>query len=191
MPFQLSSTFPIASIGEDSPRAILAPLGATGWNGTSRRGFTLIELLVVLLVMGLIAGLVGALARPDDRVLLRVEAERLAQLLDLAAVESRLTGKPIAWTAEGAQYRFWRWREDAGWYEAGNGLLSDSLRARSLPSGMAISDLRIEAMRPAVGMRLEFNPYGSLAYDFQMSLGAERYAVAASPLGEVRIHASP
>jgi general secretion pathway protein H len=162
-------------------------LGKSNWNGTNRRGFTLIELLVVLLIMGLFAGLVGAIVHPDDRVLLRVEAERLAQLLDLAAVESRLTGKPIAWTAEGAQYRFWRWRDDAGWSEARN----DSLRARSLPSGMAISDLRIEAMRPPVGMRLEFGPHGSLAYDFQMSLRAARYAVAASPLGEVRIHASP
>jgi general secretion pathway protein H len=107
-------------------------------------------------------------------------------------VEARLTGKPIAWTADANQYRFWRWRDDAGWSEAGNGSTSDSLRARVLPPGMAISDLRIEAMRrPPGGLRLEFNPHGSLAYDFQMSLGAARYAVAASPLGEVRIHASP
>jgi hypothetical protein len=40
-------------------------------------------------------------------------------------------------------------------------------------------------------MRLEFSPQGALAYEFQISLGAERYTVAASPLGEVRIHASP
>jgi hypothetical protein len=39
-------------------------------------------------------------------------------------------------------------------------------------------------------MRLEFSPQGALAYDFQMSLGAERYTVAGSPLGEVRIDAS-
>lgn len=157
---------------------------------SSRRGFTLIELLVVLLIMGLCAGLVGAIVHPDDRVLLRVEAERLAQLLDLAAEESRLTGKPIAWTAaltpDGAHYRFWRWRDDAGWSEAGG----DTLRARRLPPGMTISDLRIEAMRSPGGMRLEFGPHGSLAYDFRMSLGAAVYAVAASPLGEVRIHAS-
>jgi general secretion pathway protein H len=150
---------------------------------SSRRGFTLIELLVVLLIMGLCAGLAVAIAQPDDRVLLRVEAERLAQLLDLAAVESRLTGKPIAWTADGVQYRFWRWRDDAGWSEE----REDSLRPRSLPPGMAISELRIEAMQPQ-GMRLEFSPYGSLAYDFRMSLGAARYAVSGSPLGEVRIH---
>ena len=152
----------------------------------SRRnaGFTLIELLVVLLIMGLFAGLVAAIAHPDERALLRLEAERLAQLLDLAAVESRLTGRPIAWTAEGTRYRFWRWRDDAGWVEA----REDALRSRRLPSGLAISELRIEATRPLGGLRLEFNAHGSLAYDFRMSLGAARTVVAASPLGEVRIH---
>jgi len=153
----------------------------------SRRGFTLIELLAVLLIMGLCAGLVGALVRPDDRAVLRVEAERLAELLDLAATEARLTGKSVAWVADAAGYRFWRLRDDRGWSEAGD----DSLRARSLPAGVAISDLRIEAMQPPGGMRLEFGPHGSLAYDLQMSLGEARYAVAASPLGEVRIHEPP
>jgi general secretion pathway protein H len=166
-----------------------------GQSPISQAGFTLIELLVVLLIMGLFAGLVAAMAQPDDRVLLRAEAERLAQLLELAAVEARLSGKPIAWTAGassgGAEYRFWRWREDAGWFEAGNGPMSDSFRPRTLRPGMTISGLRIEAMRPPEGLRLEFSPNGSLAYDFQMSLGAARYAVASSPLGEVRIHASP
>jgi general secretion pathway protein H len=152
----------------------------------SHRGFTLIELLVVLLVMGLIAGLVGALVHPDDRAVLRVEAERLSELLDLAATEARLTGTSVAWTAEANAYRFWQLREDTGWTE----IRDDSLRARSLPAGMAIAELQIEAMRPS-DMRLEFSPQGALAYEFQISLGAERYTVAASPLGEVRIHASP
>lgn len=160
----------------------------TSARGTSSsRGFTLIELLVVLLIMGLTAGLIGAVVRPDDRAQLRLEAERLAQLLELAAVESRLTGKRIAWTAEGAQYRFWRWREEVGWTEAGD----DALRARRLPSGMAISALRVEA-KPAPGEpRLEFEPHGALAYDFRMTLGDARYAVAASPVGEVSIDALP
>ena len=140
---------------------------------SSRRGFTLLELLVVILIMGLAAGLIGALARPSDRALLRVEAERLAQLLDLAATESRLTGKPIAWTAESARYQFWRWRADAGWTEA----REDSLRARSLPPGMAIS-----------GLRIEFDPYVPVAYEVQMSLGQARTSIDASPIGEVRIH---
>jgi general secretion pathway protein H len=151
------------------------------------RGFTLIELLVVLLVMGLFAGLVGALARPDERTLLRFEAERLAQLLNLAAEESRLTGKPIAWTADAARYYFWRWSEAAGWSE----VQDDPLRPRSLRPGLSISELRIEARRTEGGVRLEFNPHVALAYEFQISLGVERYIVAGSPLGEVRSHASP
>ena len=160
------------------------PTSAPGTS--SGRGFTLIELLVVMLIMGLIAGMIGVLARPDDRAVLRVEAERLSELLDLAATEARLTGKRVAWTAEAHAYRFWQLRADTGWTE----IRDDALRARSLPPGMALSGLQIEAMQPADGMRLEFSPQGALAYDFQISLGAERYTVAASPLGEVRIDAS-
>lgn len=37
-------------------------------------------------------------------------------------------------------------------------------------------------------MRLEFTPYGEmLSFNIEMSLGAERYAVAGSPMGEVRV----
>ncbi|MDP2241621.1 MAG: GspH/FimT family pseudopilin [Burkholderiales bacterium] len=149
------------------------------------RGFTLIEMLVVMLIMGLLVGLVATITRPDDRALLRVEAERLAQLLDLAAAESRLTGKPIAWTTDGLDYRFWRFQEDTGWSEI---LDSDPLRARMLPQGITISGLQIETMRPQGSMRLEFTPYGSmLAFNVEMSLGAERSVIAASPVGDVRV----
>ena len=150
-----------------------------------RRGFTLLELLVVMLVMGLLAGLVGVLAQPDERARLHVEAARLAQLLELAALEARLTGKPVAWTADAAHYRFWRWSDAAGWAEEHG----DALRGRSLPPGVVISALRVEARRAPEGMRLEFSPHGALAFDLEMSLGAARFAVSASPIGEVRLHA--
>jgi len=149
------------------------------------RGFTLIEVLVVLLIMGLCVGLVSAIVHPDDRGLLRLEAERLAQLLDLAATESRLTGKSVAWAADGSSYGFWRMTGDADWSEVRD---DDQLRARTLPQGMAISSLQIEN-RPAPGaMRLEFGPYGTMpSFTIGMSLGSARYAVAASPVGEVRV----
>ena len=149
------------------------------------RGFTLIEMLVVLLIMGLFVGLVSAITRPDDRALLRIEADRLAQLLDLAAEESRLTGKSIAWTSDGTDYRFLRFQEDTGWSEI---LDSDSLRARILPQGITISRLQIETMQQPGIMRLEFTPYArTLSFNIEMSLGAERYTIAASPVGDVRV----
>jgi general secretion pathway protein H len=149
-------------------------------------GFTLIELLVVLLIMGLFAGLVSTITRPDDRALLRVEAGRLAQLLDLAATKSRLTGKPIAWTADGPGYRFWQFSEDTLWSEIRD---DDSFRARTLPQGMTISGLRVENMRSPELMRLEFNPYGGgmLSFSVEMSLGSAHDTVAGSPIGDVRV----
>jgi general secretion pathway protein H len=149
-----------------------------------RRGFTLIEMLVVLMIMGLFVGLVSAITRPDDRAVLRLEAERLSQLLDFAAAEAQLTGKSIAWTADGSDYRFWRAAEDSNWSEIRD---SELLRMRTLPLGMAISGFRVENMRPQGAMRLEFAPEGSsLAFTIGLSLGAERYLVTGSPVGDVR-----
>jgi general secretion pathway protein H len=149
-----------------------------------KRGFTLIEMLVVLLVMGLLAGLVTVSATPDDRARLHVEAERLAQLLTLAATESRLTGKAVAWTANGSGYRFWRFSEAAGWLPVSD----DVMRARILPSGMTIWRLQVDNLRSAEHMRLQFNPHGAVpSFSVDMSLGETRAAVEGSPLGEVRL----
>ena len=150
----------------------------------NERGFTLVEMLVVLMIMGLFLGLVSTITRPDDRAVLRLEAERLSQLLDFAGAEALLTGKSIAWTADASGYRFWRMSEDSAWSEIRD---SELLRPRALPQGMAVSGLRVENMRPQGAMRLEFAPQGSsLAFAIGMSLGTERYAVAGSPVGDVR-----
>lgn len=148
-------------------------------------GFTLVEMLVVMLIMGLCVGLVGVVMRPDDKALLRVEVERLAQLMDVAATESALTGRPVAWTADGSGYRFWRHGDDSLWSEIVNDNL---LRARLLPAGMKISNVRVENMQVPEHMRIEFNPYGaSLSFSVDMSLGATHYTVVNSPVGEVRV----
>ena len=149
------------------------------------RGFTLVEMLVVLMIMGLFLGLVSTITRPDDRAVLRLEAERLSQLLDFAGAEAQLTGKSIAWTADASGYRFWRLGEDSAWSEIRD---SELLRARTLPQGVAVSGFRVENMRPQGAMRLEFAPQGSsLAFTVAMSLATERYAVTGSPVGDVRI----
>lgn len=141
--------------------------------------------MVVLIVIGLVVGLVSNIARPDDRALLRLETERLAQLLDLAATESRLSGKRIAWTAEGSSYRFWRFATDTDWSEIRD---VDSLRPRILPQGMKIAGLSVENTLPNEKMRLEFTSSGPpLSFVIEMTFGAASYSVEGSPVGEVRI----
>lgn len=157
----------------------------TGVEMGRNRGFTLIEMLVVLMIIGLFFGLVSAITRPDERAVLRLEADRLSELLDFAASEARLTGHAIAWTAEDSGYRFWRSDENANWLEIRD---SDMLRARTLPQGISISGFRVENMRPQGGMRLEFTPQGSsLAFTIGMSSGAEHCSIVGSPVGEVRV----
>jgi general secretion pathway protein H len=116
--------------------------------------------------------------------LLRVEVERLAQLLDLAATESRFTGEAIAWTASGPGYRFWRFSEASGWLPIG----TEALRPRTLPPGMTVSRLQVDNTRSLEQMRLQFNPHGTApSFRVEMSLGAARYTVASSPLGELSV----
>ena len=149
------------------------------------QGFTLVEMLVVVLIMGILVGTVGAKLQPRDSDLLRIEAQRLAQLLELAGQEARLTGTAIVWTSDGSDYRFWRQAGDGGWSEIRD---DDTLRARTLPLPMVISGLRNEAGRLEPDMRLEFPSGGSLsAFSMTLSLGREHYAVAASPTGDLQI----
>ena len=59
--------------------------------------------MVVVVIMGMIVGLVSVLVEPDDRSLLNVEAQRLAQLLDLAAAEARVSSDSRASVMKGSQ----------------------------------------------------------------------------------------
>jgi general secretion pathway protein H len=148
-------------------------------------GFTLLEMLVVLLIMGLTVGLVTAIVRPDDRQLLRMEADRLAQLLDLASSEAQVAGTSIGWTSDGKSYRFWRVSDAGDWYEIRD---AGTLRPRSLPTGMQISGLSVESMRQPGTMRLEFGAYvPSPAFAIELTFGNERCAVTGSPIGQVRV----
>jgi general secretion pathway protein H len=160
----------------------------------SAHGFTLIEMLVVVLIMGLLVGLVSVITRPDARGLLRIEAERLAQLIDLAASEAGVTGRAIGWTASESTYRFWSSTDGSGWLEIRN---NDLLRERTLPAGMIISGLRVENMRPQDALRLEFWPYAPpVFFTIELSLGADHYIVRSAASGSVRavageIHGAP
>lgn len=142
-------------------------------------------MLVVLAMMGIFLGLVSATIRPTARDQLRVEAERLAQLLDLAAQESRITGRSIAWTSDESAYRFWRQSADNEWALVRD---SDEFRPRTLPQGMRILSLRSEAAGAREPNRLEFSPGGQFfAYTLGLVLENESYSLESSPVGELRL----
>jgi general secretion pathway protein H len=111
--------------------------------------------------------------------------ERLAELFNLAATESRHTGNSIAWTAQGSGYRFWRFAADTDRSE----ILDDaSLRARTLPRGMKITDFRVENTQYQDKMRMELHSFGStLSFSIEPSPGAAHCTVRGSPIGEVRV----
>ncbi|MEG1833664.1 MAG: prepilin-type N-terminal cleavage/methylation domain-containing protein [Burkholderiaceae bacterium] len=70
------------------------------------RGFTLLELLVVIVLAGILLTVVTINVMPDAAQRLDREAERVGQLMALAADESRLSAQPISWEADLAGYRF-------------------------------------------------------------------------------------
>lgn len=151
-------------------------------------GFTLIEILIVLLIMGMCVGLASAIIRPDQQATLGVEAERLAQLLDITIEESNVGRKSFAWTADSSGYRFWHQNKDNEWREVSD---NDLLRARSLPPGMTISSLQIDNQTSHRAMRLEFTPYSPPpSFSINMDFGSARHTITASPIGELQIFAS-
>ncbi|MGZ8255698.1 MAG: prepilin-type N-terminal cleavage/methylation domain-containing protein [Burkholderiaceae bacterium] len=74
----------------------------------SRRcaGFTLLEMLVVIVLAGILLSIVTISITPDPRQQLQREAQRVGQLMGLAADEARIRQQPIAWEADLSGYRF-------------------------------------------------------------------------------------
>jgi general secretion pathway protein H len=154
-----------------------------------RLGYTLVEMLVVLMIMGLLIGAISSIARPSSKETLQIEAQRLAQLLNLAAAESRASGKIFRWSSDGHGYRFLRLQSDGGWSEISD---NDLLRPRVLPSGITINRLRVENVHRPGLKQIEFTPYGLLmAYSIELASGDERHTVAASPVGEAQVVTPP
>lgn len=104
-------------------------------------GFTLVELLVVLVVIGIALGMVAVQLMPDERAVLRNEAERLALLLENAGMEARATGRSMAWSGERSQYRFWKKNDFNDWVV----IESDgAFRPRDMPEGIVIARVSVE-----------------------------------------------
>lgn len=85
-----------------------------------QQGFTLIELMVVLIIIGIASAAVGLSIKPDPLHLLRQDANRLAQLLQVAQAEALADGRPITWHVGAKGFRFSRRDEQGTGFEQFN-----------------------------------------------------------------------
>ncbi len=150
------------------------------------RAFTLVEILVVVVILGVFAGLAGLALSRDERGALNAEAERLADVLDLAAAEARLGGQALAWRAHDTGYGFQRYDQARGWFDVP---ADPALRGRQLPVAVTIASVRVEAVRQPVA-RIEFSPFAPPpTFEVELASRGIRQRVSMSPVGEVTVGA--
>jgi general secretion pathway protein H len=125
--------------------------------GARRAGFTLIEVLVAMAIIGVLSVILVLVAAPGEATHARNEARRLAALLELAFGEARASGQSIAWSPSADGYAFSRKGEDGEWH----GIAADSAyRRRSLPAGVSLGAVQLDAQPLRPGERIVITPYG-------------------------------
>lgn len=130
-------------------------------------GFTLVELLVVLVVIGITLGMTMMQLMPDNRAALHQEADRLALLLENAALQAQASGQTIAWSGEASHYRFWKKNDYNDWVRIEDDKL---FRPRELPDGIRIGQTSIEDLTIKPSDKLSFSSH-SYPLPFRILLG--------------------
>ncbi len=129
-------------------------------------GLTLIEMMVVLVVMGIVLGMAAVQFMPDEREVLRQEAQRLALLLENAGMEARASGRSLAWSPEAHGYGFWTRNDFGDWVRIEN---DEEFRARIFPEHVHIASVTVESQPLQPGARLLLSA-ASFTLPFQIIL---------------------
>ncbi|MCE4053118.1 type II secretion system minor pseudopilin GspH [Pseudomonas sp. Au-Pse12] len=149
----------------------------------TQQGFTLIELMVVLVIIGIASAAVGLSIKPDPLQALRKDAERLAQLLQVAQAEARTDGRPITWRATAKGYAFSRQAL------SGSGLddLHDDAQLRPRSWETPALQVRIEPKQRLVLNAEWINP----ALRLVLSDGLHSLSLERSASGQLRVVTQP
>lgn len=162
----------------------------------TQTGFTLIELLVVLVVMGIALSMVVVQLLPDERAVLREEAQRLALLLENAGLEARANGRSLAWaveknnsvthnSSEYSSYRFWQKNELSEWVRIADDRV---FRARTLAEGVRVASVSVESQPLPPGEYLVLSAHAfSLPFQIQLVSGSAVANIMGHSTGTVSI----
>jgi len=136
-------------------------------------------------IIGVLSVWLVLAAAPDRTADTKTEARRLATLLELALSEARATGRRIAWSPAPDGYAFLRPTEEGEWRE----FPADSpFRHRTLPEGVSLADVQLDAQPVRSGERIVIAPYGlSGAIRATLAGGSTSITLRGGALGRITL----